>query len=298
MKVSSPAPQLPGRIQTQNTPPENTPPTPPQDPQPPQDEWQKPEKDDASNLWKAIRAVPSALAGAVVCGVGAGAASLVDVPRVGINAAHALYNTPKVGNNLKVMTGLLLPFGAAASMVLSPIAGALYGFVTGFINGAERGFPAAVDMAAHDIKRYHEDVIGSAIKFLKEEQTANLPEGDEPYDVSIGGAAKGLVGGAVSATMTGVAATGLAAFYAVPGTIRAEAELWKSDIPLPFKVVGTPLVPIAVGLGAALAPLAGAVYGLGVGAKDSYQKGIGEAVSKQTEAIGDANSAVFKAVFE
>jgi len=278
----------------------NNPPPPPNDgpPEPPQDHWQKPEKDDASNVWKAIRAVPSALAGAVVCGVGGGVASLVDVPRVGLHAANALIKTPKIGTNLKVMTGALLPFGAAASMILSPLAGALYGLCTGFVNGAERGFFASVDMAAHDVGRYHKDVCGSAIKWLKEEQTANLPEGQEPYDVSIKGAAKGLAGGAIAGTMTGVAATGLAAVYVVPGAIRAEAELWKSDIPLPFKVVGTPIVPLAVGLGACLAPAAGALYGLGVGAKDSYTKGIGEAVSNQGEAIKDANKHVFKAIFD
>lgn len=284
----------------QNTPPaENTPPSaPPNDAPPPQDQWEKPEKDDASMTWKAIRAIPSAVAGAVICGVGAGAASLVDVPRVGLNAAHALWNTPKIGTNLKVMTGALLPFGAAASMILSPIAGALYGLCTGFVNGAERGVLAAADMAAHDVGRYHKEAVGSAIKWLKEEQTSNLPEGQEPYDISLKGAAKGLAGAAVGGTMTGVAATALAAGYAIPGAIRLEAELWKSDIPFPFKVVGTPIVPVAVGLGAALAPAAGALFGIGMGAKDSYTDGIGKAVSNQGDAIKEANKFLFKAVFE
>jgi len=277
-----------------NQPPNNTP---PQDPTPPQDTWQTPKKDDASNVWKALRAVPSALAGAVICGVGAGAASLVDVPRVTVSAAQALAKTPKIGTNLKVMTGVLMPFAAVASMVLSPVAGALYGLCTGFVNGAERGVGAAAKMAAHDIKTYHNEACGNAVKWLKDEQTANLPEGETPYDVSLGGAAKGLVGGAINGTIGGVAATGLAVGYAIPAFVRAEAEMWKSDIPLPFKVVGTPIVPVAVGLAACLAPVAGALYGLGMGAKDSYSKGIGESVVHTGETVKDAVHGLNKVIF-
>lgn len=279
-----------------NQPPNNTP---PQDPTPPQDTWQKPAKDDASNVWKALRAVPSALAGAVICGVGAGAASLVDVPRVTVSAAQALAKTPKIGTNLKVMTGVLMPFAAVASMVLSPVAGALYGLCTGFVNGAERGVGAAAKMAAHDIKTYHNEACGNAVKWLKDEQTANLPEGETPYDVSLGGAAKGLVGGAINGTIGGVAATGLAVGYAVPALVRAEVEMWKSDsIPLPFKVVGTPIVPVAVGLAACLAPVAGALYGLGMGAKDSYSKGIGESVVHTGETVKEAFHGLNKVIFD
>ena len=96
----------------------------------------------------------------------------------------------------------------------------------------------------------------------------------------------------------GAAATVLAAGYAVPGAIRAEAELWKSDIPLPFKIVGTPLVPVGVALAAGLAPAAGVIYGLGAGAATSYQKGLVESVSKTGETIKEANSGLYKAVFQ
>ena len=278
----------------------NTPPTPPTPPTPnPEDKLEKgPQKDDASNVWKAIRAVPSSLAGAVICGVGGAAASLYDIPRVTVSAGKALAKTPYIGTNLKVMTGVLLPFAAVASLVLSPVAGALYGLCTGFVNGAEHGVKEAVTSAAHDIKRYHTDVTGSAVEWLKDHETGNLPEGEKPYDVSLGGAAKGLVGGAVSGTITGVGATGLALAYAVPGAVRAEVELWKSDIPVPFKIVGTPVVPLAVGLAAALAPAAGALYGLGMGAKDSYTTGIGEAVQNSGKALKEANHGLCKTIFE
>ena len=47
--------------------PNDTPPTPPTPPQ--EDKLEKgPEKDEASNVWKALRAVPSSLAGAVIVG--------------------------------------------------------------------------------------------------------------------------------------------------------------------------------------------------------------------------------------
>ncbi len=265
----------------------------------PEDQVTKgPDKDDTSNVWKAIRAIPSSLAGAVICGVGGAAASLVDVPRMTVGAAKSLAKTPYIGRNLKVMTGVLLPFGAVASILLSPIAGALYGLVTGFANGAEKGVAEAVKNAAHDVKRYHTDVTGSAIEWLKDHETGNLPEGEKPFDVSVLGAAKGLVGGAASGVITGVSATGLAAAYVIPGTVRAEAELWKSDIPLPFKVVGTPVVPVAMGLAACLAPVAGALYGLGMGAKDSYKEGLGEAIVNSGKAVKEANSALCKVVFK
>lgn len=272
-------------------------PTPPPSPEPQDKLEQGPPDPEPGNVWKALRAIPSSLAGAVICGVGVGAASLVDVPRVTVSAARSLWHTPKIGRNLKVMTGLLLPVAAAASLVLSPIAGALYGLVTGFANGAEKGVADAVKSAAKDVGRYHNEVAGEAVKWLKDEQTANLPEGQEPYDVSVLGAGKGLVGGAISGTITGVAATALAAGYAIPGAVRAEVELWKSDIPVPFKIVGTPVVPIAVGLAACLAPAAGVLYGLGMGARDSYKEGIGEAIGNSAEAVKKANSALCEAIF-
>jgi hypothetical protein len=273
----------------------NTPSTPPA----PQDKLEKgPEKDDTSNVWKALRAVPSALAGAVIVGVGGAAATLLDVGPVTFSAAKALAKTPYIGTNLKVMTGVLLPFASVAAIVLSPIAGALYGLCSGFYHGAEKGIGEAISSATNDVKRYHKEVAGSAVEWLKDHETGNLPEGEKPYDVSLGGAAKGLVGGAVSGTIVGVAATGLALGYAVPGAIRAEAELWKSDIPLPFKVVATPVVPVAVALAAALAPAAGALYGLGMGAKDSYTKGLGEAVENSGKTIKDVNHGLYKAIFD
>lgn len=268
-----------------------------QAPEQPEDGFKK-GSDDTSNVWKAIRAIPSSLAGAVICGAGIGAASVVDIPRITGHAAASLVKTPYIGRNLKVLTGILMPFASVASMVLSPVAGALYGLVTGFANGAEKGFGEAVSKAAHDVKRYHSDVTGSAIEWLKDHQTGTLPEGEKPYDIPLSGAAKGLVGGVVNGAVAGVAATGLAAVYSIPGAVRAEAELWKSDIPLPFKVVGTPIVPVAVGLAACLAPAAGVLYGVGVGAKDSYQKSIGESIVHTGETIKEANSGLAKAIFK
>lgn len=277
--------------------PNDPPPTPPTPPQ--EDKLEKgPEKDEASNVWKALRAVPSSLAGALIVGVGGAAASLIDVPRITLNAAKSLAKTPYIGTNLKVMTGVLMPFAAVAGIVLSPIAGALWGLCTGFANGAEKGVAEAVKDAVHDVKRYHTDVAGAAVNWLKDHETGTLPEGQEPFDIKVSGAAKGLVGGAVSGTITGVSATGLALAYVVPGTIRAEAELWKSDIPLPFKIVGTPVVPVATALAACLAPAAGALYGLGMGAKDSYTKGLGEAVVNSGKAVKEANHGLYKAIFD
>ncbi|MFN8610275.1 MAG: hypothetical protein U0931_22250 [Vulcanimicrobiota bacterium] len=267
-----------------------------QQPEQPEDGFKR--GDDTSNVWKAIRAVPSSLAGAVICGAGAAGSTLINGPGAFKEACVTLAKTPKIGTNLKVLTGLMLPVAAVAGLVLSPVAGALYGLVTGFAHGAEKGIGHAVGEAADDIKKYHTEVAGSAVKWLKDEQTSNLPEGQTPYDVSIGGAAKGLVGGAINGTIAGVAATGLAVGYAVPGFLRAEAELWKSDIPVPFKVVGTPLVPVAVGLAAGLAPAAGVLFGMGMGAKDSYQKGIGESVVNTGKAIKDANHGLYKAIFD
>jgi hypothetical protein len=254
--------------------------------------------DDTSNVWKAVRAVPGAVAGALVCGVGATLSSAYNVPKVTIEATKALIKTPKIGTNLKVMTGVLMPFAAVAAVALSPVAGALYGLCTGFMRGAEEGVGEAVSGGAKDIKKYHTQVAGSAVEWLKDEQTANLPEGETPYDIPIAGAAKGLVGGAVNGVIGGAAATVLAAGYAIPGAVRAEAELWKSDIPLPFKIVGTPLVPVGVALAAGLAPAAGVIYGLGAGAATSYQKGIGESVVKTAETVKEANSGLYKAIFD
>ncbi|MBS2033963.1 hypothetical protein JST97_03195 [bacterium] len=89
--------------------------------------WTPPPKDDASEGSKALRALPSAVAGMAIVGAGAAFHTACKAPGILLDAAKALKDTPKVGTNLKWMTGALLPFAAAGAVVLSPVAGALFG---------------------------------------------------------------------------------------------------------------------------------------------------------------------------
>ncbi|MBT9585356.1 hypothetical protein IV102_18580 [bacterium] len=258
--------------------------------------WIPPPKDDASNLTKALRALPSAVAGMAIVGTGAAFQTARSAPGMFLDAAKALKDTPKLGTNLKWMTGALLPFAAAGAVVLSPAVGALYGLCSGFYYGAEKGVSGAVNHALHDVGLYRDEV-HSTHEGIISEQTATLGEGQKPIEVELGAAAKGLSGGLLTGTvMTGATAL-MSAGYVVPAMVRGEYELWKGDTPLPFKVVGTPIMPLGIALASGLAPVAAGLWGLGRGAKDSYEKGYAESLTHTKAELTKVHDVVHKAIF-
>lgn len=261
--------------------------------------WEEPPKDkNASNVRKAARALPASVAGAVL--LGGGVAYHVGTKGYGIakEAAKALIETPKIGRNLKVMTGALFPLAVAGAAVLAPCVGALVGLVGGFYLGAERGLDGAMKYGLHAV-----DLAGAGAKDTKEslieEQTATLGEGQKALEVEVGAAAKGVSGGVVNGALLAAGTSLVSAAYVLPAMVKGEAELWSSkSTPLPFKLVGTPLLPVGVAAAACLGPAVAGLWGLGCGAKDSYEKGYGESLQHTQKTMGKIHDFVHKAVFK
>ena len=258
--------------------------------------WTPPPKDDASDLTRALRAVPSAVAGMAIVGAGAAFHTARKAPGMFLDAAKAVIETPKLGTNLKWMTGALLPFAAAGAVVLSPIAGALVGLCSGFYHGAQKGIAGAMAHSNHEVRLYREGV-GDVHQGIISEQTATLPQGEKALEVELGAAAKGLSGGLLNGSLMAGGTALMSAGYVVPALIRGEYELLTSDIPLHFKLVGAPLLPVGLGLAAGVAPVAAGLWGLGRGTRDAYTTGYRESLSNTKEELSKVHEHVTKTIF-
>lgn len=272
-------------------------PAPPQDavdPAPPQDSG------DKEVTWgKAFRGLACAIPSAVITGVGCTLSSAYnDIPAT-ISAAKAIANTPYIGRNLKAMSFLLLPVATVAAPILTAIGATGYGLYSGFARGVEEGFGKAITGAGEDVKKFHTDLAGKLVESLSDiEHPSSLPDDHQPFDIPLGQAAKGLVGAAIGGAITGVGATAIVGLHSIPGAIKLGSELWSSDTALPLKAVGTVLIPPAVPLAVGLAPVGGALAGVFFGAKDAYQKGLGEAVGNAFHNLGELNKAAVEGIYK
>ena len=134
---------------------------------------------------------------------------------------------------------MTLPVAAALTPPLTAVGSVLFGAYRGFIAAAEDGIGGAVKAGVDDVKYFHNDMAGQLVQELAEYQSEPLEEGEEPFDISVGGGAKGLAAGATSAAITAVGAGGSIAIHTPRAVWEAGEALWTSDASLPLKVGGT-----------------------------------------------------------
>ncbi len=255
--------------------------------------------DEKNFSWADLgRGLASAVASAAVTTVGMTASSLVRAPQALYESEKALFKTDVIGPVLKFTIAPLLLGAAVAAPLLTAVGSAGYGLYKGFVVGAESGPVDAVQQAGQDVKTFHTDLAGKLIDGIQQVSTMELPEGEQPYDIKIGGALTGLAGATVGAAVDGAGIGVITALNVPRALYKVNDAIWSSEASLPLKVGGTllsiPAAPIAVALGT----VGGAVFGMALGAKDGYQEGLGTAASNSFQHVGDYAQMVDKALDE
>jgi len=244
------------------------------------------------------RGLVSAVGSAAVTTVGMTASSLVRAPQALYESSKALIQTDMIGPVLKCTIAPLLVGAAVAAPILTAVGGAGYGLYKGFVVGVEDGPTQAVKQAGQDVKTFHNELSGKLIDGIQQISTMELPEGETPYDINVGGALKGLAGATIGAAVDG-AGIGAVTLLNVPRALyKVNDAIWSSEASLPLKVGGTVLSIPAAPLAVALGTVGGAVFGMALGAKDGYQKGLGTAASNSFTYVGDYAEMVDKALDE
>lgn len=238
------------------------------------------------------------LAGAVLLGaavvvpvevVGNTVAVTLRLPNVVSEAYRNTWATQQVGPNIKVLTSALIPVAAATLPALVAVASALCGIGYGAYAGMQYGALNAVRPAFGHIEHVWKWGGSDALAFFTREMRAPLKPGQEPFDIRILEAGKGLVGGVASAAVEALFA-GAIGVCRIP---QALLRVWTGLVPkiagdsgpfgLAVGILGTAAVPVA----AALCPVAATFFGLGEGAVKGYQGGVAAALEKAVSRVGD-----------
>ena len=255
------------------------------------------------DLGKGLVAAPIV---AVIEGVGNTASSIVKTPQALFHAYGALAEEKKIGPILKTAIAVTLPIAAALTPPLTAIGSILFGAYRGFAEAgveasgdeAQKGIANAISEGFKDVGRFHNDMAGEMIQELAEYQSEPLEAGEKPFDINVVGAAEGILAGAVSAGITAVGAGVSVAINTPKAVVKAMSEVWDadSDFNLPAKVGATVMTAPAAVLAAPLGVAGGALYGLGVGTYDAYNKGFGTAVKEQVDDVKKLNTFINEAL--
>ncbi|MGE0491571.1 MAG: hypothetical protein AB7S38_20335 [Vulcanimicrobiota bacterium] len=253
--------------------------------------------DEDKVTWgQAFTGLGAAVAVAGIETVGNTASSIINAPKATYHAYKALFATPQLGPVIKTCIALTLPAAVIAAPVLTALGSAGFGLYRGFTEGIENGFGGAVKQGVEDVKTFHTDLAGKLVKELQEYETDELEPGEEPFDISIAGGAKGLAAGATAGVVDGLGIGAVTLLHTPRALFKCYDEMWSSEASLPLKVVGSALLPVAAVIATPLGLVGGAVYGIATGAYKGYTKGYGEAVSSSVDVVKDYNQMVDKAL--
>lgn len=239
------------------------------------------------------------LAGAVVVSgietVGNTASSLVRLPGAVAHAYSALYQTEALGPVLKTTLGAALVPAAVAIPMLTALGSAGFGLVRGFGEGAQKGVSAAARQGMDDVKRFHQEVAGTALhEALDALAGYKLEPGQKPYEIRVADGVIGLGAGVTAAAIESVGVGAVTALNTPRGVIRAAEELWKSEASMPAKTVASLLIPAGAVLATPFGVVGGALHGLVEGTRLGYGEGFGPATSAALENVAEYSKLVDK----
>lgn len=235
------------------------------------------------SIFRAGAALGAGAIGTVVGAVGIGGASLIRTPEAVATSYKALWDTPKIGPNLKTALGVAgLPIAAVLADTVAPVAGAGYGLFRGFTGALKKdsggdGFVGGITKTMDDVVRYYDQ----APSFLNDAYgsiTQPLAEGEKPYDVKIFEAAKGIVAGVGTAPLMALGIGALTLLH----TPKAFGKLWNAiweggnEAPILATTLSGALI-LATPIADVLAPVAGLFYGFGRGVQKGYTTGMKDA---------------------
>lgn len=242
------------------------------------------------------KGLTGAALGGVVSGVSLPLATVPLAAQTVKEGYQALWDTPLLGRTLKITVAPLVAIAGVAAIPLAVIGGVGYGLFSGFMNGVEKG-PLQVPASSIEVtKEYYNNGDKFITEGMQAIANAELPTGQEPYDIRIGQGLRGAATGIVTGAMDTVAGAGLAAWYGPQVGWTVAKELAKSDATLPLKVGGEALLLPATALGVVAAPIVTGVYGLGKGVKDGYSEGFSQGISNSVSDISRAQKELQKIV--
>ncbi|MGV8119163.1 MAG: hypothetical protein AB2L14_05290 [Candidatus Xenobiia bacterium LiM19] len=260
---------------------------------PPEDtvEYQEPKND--ITIKQAVKCVAGGLIGMGIETVGNTASCIGSILKPTSNnavwqAGKTIWKTDMIGTNLKIAATILLPVATLAAPILTAIGSAGYGLFRGGYEGAkeDHGLNDAVKETIKDVKKFHKYSSDDMVDMLQEVQEPHLEPGQEPIDIKVLEAGKGLVGAAAGGVVDGVGMTAVTWAKLPKATFRAYQAVLNMDSGPVLKTTAAILLPIPVALAVPLAPVAAGVYGVYKGFADGYNKGILESVGNRFEEVG------------
>jgi len=234
---------------------------------------------------QAFKGLVGAAAGATIETVGNTASSLVNLPKATYHAAKTIWKTDVIGPVLKTSLTALLPVAVAATPALVALGSLGFGIFRGFSEGMEHGLGQAVKASVKDVKSFHNDLASKAVNELQEFETPHLEPGEEPYDIKIIEAGKGILGATAGAVIDGAGVGGLTLAKLPRGTYRTYEAILKSDVGPVAKTTAGILAPVVIALATPLATVGGAVYGVYKGFADAYKEGLVDSVKNRVHDV-------------
>ena len=254
-------------------------------PQKPRTEMHAKKIDEENFSWLDLgKGVTGSVIAGGIEGVGGLVAGAVKSPRVTYEAIKGTWQSKMLGPILKTTITPVILAAGLATPALTALAGLGYGMFEGFVKGAEENPLAAGKQAVETCKKMHGTVTKEIIRSIQEAATKEPEKPEDVYEINMIEAGQGLLGAAAGATIDGLGVAGTVAWHIPSLYSRATQEIWKSDSALPLKVGGQFLASAGAVIAVPLGAVAGSLYGMGTGAYDGYQKGVGASV---TEAFDD-----------
>lgn len=241
---------------------------------------QNKDKPNDITIKQALTAIGGAAIGAGIETVGNTASSIVNLPKAVHQAYKTVWTTELIGPVLKTALSALLPVGALAAPILTALVSCGIGIFHGAAEGMENGLGAAVKATAEDVKTFHTELSPKLVEKMQEIAMRELPEGQQPYDIKITEAGKGIVGAAAGAVIDGTGVGAITLLRTPQGVLKMYKEIFKDQGPVLAILESVLVLPAAV-LATPIATVAGAVYGVYKGFADAYQDGLSKSVRER-----------------
>lgn len=251
----------------------------------------KAEEKDIS-IGEALKSIVAGISDGFISLVGYTGSTLYHLPKATYELAKGIIKTKAIGPNLKTLCLALLPLAVVLTPALDAVGSTTYGIVKGFEKSIEtdKSIKEILKEEVNNINKFHNEKAKEAIEYLEKLQDLKPEEGEKPVDIRIIETLKALMAAVICMGLDSVGATAITALNLPQLTIECIKEIIKETKNKPvLRGLELFLLSLLVPLSLPLSLVGGAAYGLYSGAKEGYQKGILQAVSKNLSDLHNYN---------